>query len=921
MPMSKVYLVDGSGYIFRAYYAIAPLSTKDGFPTNALYGYFRMLAKLLSQAETDHMVMVFDTGEETFRHKLYDEYKANRDECPTDLVQQMPYFRDIARAFGLKVLEQVGYEADDIIGTLATRLSNAKIETVIISGDKDLMQLITDKVKIFDAMKDAWIGRDEVIKKFGVGPEKVVEILSLMGDSSDNIPGLHGAGPKTALQLIEQFGTVENVLNSAQVIRETKGIRNREKIAQTIESNSEIVRLSRKLVEIDCEMPLTFELNGSGQTLSQIPDSELYNVLVRKVPDERALSDLAAKFEFTSLLKVKDFKLKDFKTTPEDNKVVTKDEYVTVYDSNFDSFVKELKQQPHFVFDTETTSLSVFEGELVGIAISWSDEKAFYIPLAHKRVPDGVSQVAKAKFWEALGPIFSDSKIKKSGQNIKFDLEVLHQEGIEVNGIYFDTMIASYLLSPDRRSNSLSNLARDLLGRTMIEYKDVTKDLEDFSYVPIDIATQYSAEDAHIAWILISKLEPLIKEHELEKVFYEIEMPLVPVLARIEERGVHIDSQLLARISKEIEARLVVIKKELYEIAGEEFNINSTQQLSVIMFEKLGIPVKGVKKTKGGKISTNQAVLEMLAPQHRLPELVLQYRGLFKLQNTYVDVLPAMVSKKTGRLHSRFNQTITATGRLSSSDPNLQNIPIRTVEGARIRTAFIPEKGNILITADYSQIELRLLAHLSGDSNMIQTFKEDIDIHARTAREILGLPPLFEVSSDQRRIGKTINFGIVYGMGPFRLGKELGIPMGMAKDYIENYFNNFPKVREYFDKLGNDAREKGFVTTLFGRKRNISDIDTSGRDKDFVIRAAINAPIQGTAADIIKLAMIKIDHKIREMPVTMILQVHDELVFECAENFKDEAASLIRKEMEEVMELSVPLKVDLGMGYNWNETH
>ncbi len=913
--MSKVFLIDGSGYIFRAFYAVAPLSTKDGFPTNALYGFFRMIIKLLAQADSEHMVMVFDTGHPTFRHEMYTEYKANRAECPTELAQQMPYFRDISRAFGLKVIEQPGFEADDVIGTLASRLGRAGIDTVIISGDKDLMQLVSDKVTIYDAMKDAWIGRDQVKAKFGVTPEQVVEVLALMGDSSDNVPGVKGVGPKTATQLIELYGDTDTILSSVQKIRENKSIRGREKLADTIEADPEILRLSKKLVQIDCKMPLNFELNGSGQDLSQIPDSDLYTVVVRNEPNFDALGDLAARFEFASLLK--DFKAagSSKNKTPE-----RKDNYITVFKDNFDQFLTKIKSVGHFVFDTETTSLDLFDSKLVGLAFCWSSEEAYYLPIGHLDCPAGESQVSLDDVVKFLGPVF-DGPALKSGQNMKFDIQVLANNGLSISNVYFDTMVAAYLLSPDRRSHSLSALSRDFLGLSVIEYEDVVGEKANFSYVDIPAATRYSAEDAHMAWLLIDKLHPLLKERALEQVFHDIEMPLVGVLAKLERTGVKIDSVLLAGIAQEFDAQLKDLEAKLYEMAGGEFNINSTQQLSAIMFDKLGIQSKGLKKTKTGKISTNQGVLEQLANAHPFPTLVLRYRSLYKLKSTYVDVLPALVSPITHRLHSRFNQTVTSTGRLSSSDPNLQNIPIRTEEGSRIRAAFIAEPGNLLLTADYSQIELRLLAHLSDDENLIQTFIEDVDIHTRTAREILGLMPGFPVSTEERRIGKTINFGIVYGMGPFRLSKELEIPMSTAKTYIQNYFSQYPKVQKYFDSLEQDMQEKGYVSTLFGRKRNVADIDTTGRDKEFVIRAALNAPLQGTAADIIKLAMLSLDSALKDTGARLILQVHDELVFEVPESKIDSIKELVREKMEHVVQLKVPLKVGIGIGKNWQEAH
>lgn len=917
----KVFLVDGSGYIFRAYFAVSPLSTRAGFPTNALFGFFKMLIKLISQRDSRHIVMVFDTGQKTFRHEMYPEYKANRPECPADLVKQMPYFRDISRALGLRVLEEVGYEADDIIGTLARRLERSGIETVIISGDKDLMQLVDQNVTIWDAMKDQHIDRKGVEEKFGVGPEKVVEILGLMGDSSDNVPGVEGVGPKTAEQLIKLYGSVEEVLNKSAEIGANSAIRNRKKVAEAIELGKETARLSRRLVEINCDVPLKFNADtgaeevGPSVDLSAASDESLLAFLGRKVPESVHLSELVDKFEFHTL--IKDLNLSP--TTRSDEETV---KCHTVYAEQFTEFIGKLSEQTLFAVDTETTSLNFLEAKLVGISFCWDDKEAWYLPLGHQNVPAGKQQIALTQAIAALKPILENEAVKKVGQNLKYDHEVLAQHGIDLSGIISDSMLASYLLNPDQGTHNLTELAQKYLNFRVIEYTEVAANLPDFSFVEIDKASRYSGEDSWLAFELCKKMESLIADSNLDEVLYQIEVPLLSVLSRLERKGVKLDVALLAKISEEFAGRLAEIEQQCYNVAGSKFNLNSPKQLAKVLFEDLQIPTKGLKKTKSG-ISTDSSVLEKLVDVHLLPGLILEYRSLFKLKSTYVDALPQQVSKISGRLHSRFNQAVTGTGRLSSSDPNLQNIPIRTSEGRRIRHAFIAEKGNALIVADYSQIELRLLAHMSADQNLIDAFNSDIDIHSKTARELLGLAPDAPIDDDQRRIGKTINFGIVYGMGPFRLARDLKIPLPVARQYIDNYFARYPGVKAYFDKLTSDVQTRGVVTTLFGRRRVVAEIDTSGRDKEFAVRAALNAPLQGTAADIVKIAMVRIDQRIRKdkLPFELVLQVHDELVFECVDGFQKQAAQIVHQEMESVTKLTVPLKVDIGIGYNWQEAH
>jgi len=914
MPQ-KVYLVDGSGYIFRAYYAVAPLSTADGFPTNALFGYTRMLLKLMQSADSPHVAVVFDAGKETFRNKLYPAYKANREECPDDLRKQMPGFREISSTLGLKVLELPGYEADDLIGTLAKKFENSGFEVVIVSGDKDLMQLVDGKTTIWDTMRDRRFGPKEVKEKMGVPPEQIVELLGLTGDSSDNVPGLKGVGPKTAVQLIEKYGNVATILEQVEAIKSDSSLRNRAKIAAEIESNADLVRLSRKLVEVDTKVPLQILIGkgpreGKLMQVESLSADELYGSIERAEPDPTALEALFNRYEFSSLLK--EFNLK-FSAKESSHK-----NFKIIWAKDFNAWLTQLSAQSNFAFDLETNSLDVLQAQIVGASFCWNDEEAFYVPLHHKQA--ALEQVNFDHFLKSLKPIFENTAIKKVGQNLKFDIGVLASHGIEVKALGFDSMLASYLLNPDKGAHDLSTLAHDYLGHVMKEYEEVTLGLNDFSEVSVEEAAKYAADDANVAWCLRSKLMPLIEEQNLGKVLDQIEMPLVPVLSQMERRGVKLDTEFLAQMSKELELKLAKLKTELYELAGQEFNLNSPKQLSEILFGKLGISTKGLKKTKSG-VSTDQSVLEKIAAQHPLPALILEYRGIFKLKSTYVDALPAQVSQKTGRLHARFNQAVTGTGRLSSSDPNLQNIPIQTEEGRKVRRAFIAEKGKVLISADYSQIELRVLAHMSADANLIRAFKDGTDIHTNTAREILGLSSNDQVTKDDRRIGKTINFGVIYGMGGFRLARELGIPVGVANKYIEDYFARYPGVQELFSKIEKEAETNGFVSTLFGRKRFVSSIDSSGRDQGFVLRAALNAPLQGTAADIVKLAMIKLDGRIRaeKLPLQMLMQIHDELVFECDEGFKEEGCKIVRSEMEGVVDLDVPLKVDCGYGLNWQE--
>lgn len=892
---------------------MAPLNTREGFPTNALFGYVRMLLKLLTAADSNHVAVVFDAGRQTFRTELYKEYKANREECPAELKLQMPFFRELSSALGLQILEKPGFEADDILGTLTRRLASEGIEVVLVSGDKDLMQLVGPHVSIWDTMNDRRFHDAEVKEKFGVPPSQVVEVLGLMGDSSDNVPGLDGVGPKTAAQLVEKFGNVEQIIAAVDAIEADSSIRNRRKIADNIRTNSELLRLCRKLVEIDCAVSLDLIHNGAALSIHQAQPQDLFAALERQAVDGEKLGLLAEKLEFTSLLR-------DLKLTPK--KVHNPNQhYKTILRDSFPAFAEELAQQGAFALDTETSSLNVQDAQLVGASFCWSDEVAYYVPLKHA-VAEGEPQISWQDFATVLGPILANPKQKKYGQNIKYDIEVLAEHGLEVAGAHFDTMLASYLINPDKGSHNLTVLAADFLQRSTIEFDEVLAGRGSFAEVPLLEATQYAAQDAHYVWLLQKILAPQLSEKGLDGVFSQIEMPLVPVLAAMERRGVRLDVPKLDALAEEFGKQLETIEADLFTLAGGKFNSNSPKQLAEILFTKLGLPTKGVRKTKTG-FSTDSDVLERLSPLHPLPAQILRYRTIYKLKSTYIEVLRTQVSNKTKRLHARFNQAVTGTGRLSSSDPNLQNIPIQTAEGRRIRAAFIAEPGCRLISADYSQIELRVLAHLSGDENLISAFAENVDIHAKTAREIMGLASNEQISPEIRRMGKTINFGVIYGMGPYRLSKDLGIPVPEAQRYIDNYFDRYPKVRAYFAELEKTLREKGYVETFYGRKRFGANIDASERDQGFLLRAALNAPLQGTAADLMKLAMIRVDSclKQRGLKAQLIMQIHDEIVVECEQTQLTECIECVKGEMEHVAEFRVPLEVEVGSGFNWEEAH
>ncbi|ACM19768.1 DNA polymerase I [Geotalea daltonii FRC-32] len=886
----KLYLIDGSSYIYRAYYAIRHLSSPKGFPTNALYGFIQMLLKVVKDRKPDHLAVVFDAGKLTFRNEIYPAYKANRSAMPDDLRLQIEPIKEAVRAFRIPVLELPGFEADDIIGTIACDCEKKGMAAVIVTGDKDLMQIVTDSVTLLDTMKDKASGPAEVVERFGVPPERVVDILALAGDSSDNIPGIPGIGEKTAIKLIQEHHSLDQLLENASVVKGKVGERLREFADQA--------RLSRRLATIECNVPVPYS----------------YGDFAASPPDNRLLGDLFREYGFTTLMK----ELTSVAT-------LSSDDYRTILSAgDFSALMDKLGTQSIFAIDLETTSLNPFEAEIVGISFSFSDHQAYYIPVAHHYlgVPD---QLSLAHVLQALRPLLLDPAIKKIGQNIKYDYQVLRRAGIEMEGIWCDTMLASYLLNPNRSSHGLNALAVELLDHKMISYADVAgsgKDQKNFAQVEVEKASIYSCEDADATWLLHKLFLPQIEESGMERLLFELEMPLVKILAEMELYGVKLDLVLLQKLSAGFGSQLAELEREIFQCAGTTFNINSPKQLGEVLFEHLQLPCGKKTKTKTGW-STNVDELERLAAEHEIGRLILQYRSLSKLKSTYTDALPKLVYSESGRIHTSYNQAVTNTGRLSSSEPNLQNIPIRSEEGRSIRHAFIAEEGCLILSADYSQIELRVLAHLSQDRVFCDAFAKDEDIHTRTAAEVFGLFPGM-VTPEMRRQAKTINFGVIYGQGPFSLAKELGVSTKVAKEFIDNYFDRHAGARVFLDGCVREAEAKGHVTTILGRRLPIPDINsTNGNIRSFAQRNAINYPIQGSAADIIKQAMVRVSGRMRRegLKSRLIMQVHDELVFEVPLEEKLTMEKLVCHEMENALTLRVPLKVDVNFGSNWSEAH
>ncbi|MBI4640793.1 MAG: DNA polymerase I [Candidatus Tectomicrobia bacterium] len=886
----RLYLIDGSSYIYRAYYGLQQnLSTSKGLPTNAIFGFVNMFLKILNDENPDYLAIAFDTKAPTLRHEEYQDYKAHRPSMPEDLVVQLPYIKKLIEAFNIPSLEKERYEADDLLGTLSKRAEQDGYEVTIVSGDKDMLQLVSEHTRVIDTMKNKVSGIEEVKERFGVEPGRVTEVMGLMGDTSDNIPGVPGIGEKTAISLIQEFGTIENLLQNLEKVSGTKRREN-------LKEYAEQARMSKRLSTIVTDLPIELQW-------------EEFKV---RSPNNEALIALFGELEFSKFLR-------DLTTQVASDKQL----YHLVLDqAAFQELLQQLKESDGFAIDTETTSQDPIEAEIVGISLSLKPYEAFYIPIGHDY--EGCPTQLDAQFvLEALRPILEDEQIPKYGQNIKYEMIVFSSIGIKVQGYSFDTMIASYLLNPARRTHNLDEIAMEYLNHRMITYKEVVgtgaKEIN-FAQVKVEKACDYSCEDADITLRLTQKLAPMLKEERLEKLFYEIELPLVEVLATMEMNGVKVDVDLLREMSKMLEIQLNQSVEKIYAIAGEEFNINSPKQLQEILFEKLKLPP--IKKTKTG-YSTDVEVLEKLAFQHDLPAEILVFRQISKLKSTYIDALPQLINPKTGRIHTSFNQTVAATGRLSSTNPNLQNIPIRSELGREIRKAFIADPGYTLLSADYSQIELRVLAHIAKDEALTEAFMQGRDIHASTASRLLGIS-IDQVTPDQRRIAKTVTFGIVYGISDFGLSTRADMSRGEAKEMIDTFFARFPRVNEYIETTLKEAREKGYVYTFMGRRRPVPELRTSRSGYlQAAEREAINTPIQGSAADIIKKAMIEIDREMkqRRLRSKMILQVHDELMFEVAEDEVEAMKELVKEKMEGAAQLSVPLVVDMGVGPTWSEAH
>ena len=888
----RLYLVDGSSYIYRAYFAIRHLSNSKGEATNAIYGFTTMLMTLLREEQPDHIAVVFDSKGPTFRKDLYPDYKANRADMPADLVPQIPIIKEMVKAFRMPALELPGFEADDIIATLARRFATQGLAVTVVTGDKDLMQIVDSQICLLDTMKGKVSGPDDVIARFGVPPEQVLEVLGLAGDSSDNIPGVPGIGEKTASALIREFGSIDNLLANIDAV---KGKKRQENLREFAEQ----ARLSRRLAALVEDLEIDVDLDN----------------LTLEEPDADALYELFKKLEFNKLLT-------DLAALQQPAAMVDGDYRTVTTETDLDMMINELKAAGTFAFDTETTSLTAVQADLVGLSFAIRAGAGWYVPVGHRYlgVPD---QLPPALVVEKLKPLLENPDDKKIGQNIKYDALVLRRAGIELTGICTDTMILSYLTHPEAKSHGLDALALSHLNYRTVPYSEVAgsgKKQICFSEVEVDKATRYAVEDADITWRIADKLLPELTSAAIRKLYEDVEMPLVDVLTRMEWTGIRIDAGFLGMLSAEMGERLNALEKQIHDLAGGAFNINSPKQLGEVLFERLGL-ARG-KKTKSGW-STNVEVLQGLAEQHEIAARILDYRSVSKLKSTYTDALPRLLNPATGRLHTSFNQAVTATGRLSSSDPNLQNIPIRTHEGRRIREAFVPQDGWVLLSADYSQVELRVLAHMADVAALKESFAAGEDIHRRTAAEIFNVFPEM-VTDEMRRQAKTINFGVLYGMGAFSLAKDLGISRPQAQEFIDQYFERYPGVLKFLEEKKAQARECRYVTTLLGRRCAIPEINSSnGAIRSYAERNAINYPIQGSAADIIKVAMVNIDRRLREeeLQARMLLQVHDELVFEVPESERKYVTELICREMEEAVPLDLPLKVELGSGRNWAEAH
>lgn len=895
MSQHPLYLIDGSSYIFRAYYGVrADLSTSDGFPTNAVYGFVNMLLKFLREYEPRYLGMVFDSKGEVFRNEIYPEYKANRDEAPESLQLQFPKIFELVRAFSIPMLAMEGYEADDIIGTIATAQGTSKV--VLVTGDKDFCQLVSENVTLVDTMRERVTGVQEVRQKYGIEPGQMIDFFALVGDKVDNIPGVAGVGEKTASALISEYGDLDGVYGNLEKLRPS--------VAQRLIKHKDDAYLSRELVTIKTDVEVGTGIEGfryggyAAEDLQKIFSELEFGKLLDEIGASR---------------------------TPGESEAVRYDSYETVFDEiSLGRVISMVEEAGELSIDLETDSKLPMNARIVGFSLCPVPGRAFYVPVGHSGIMEAEKQMKLDVALSMLKPIFESEDISKIGQNIKYEMLVLRNHGVRLRGIYFDTMLAAHLLDASRGSYKLDELSRMELGHRMISYDDVTgkgKSKKNFAEVDIETATRYSCEDSDVTLILSRKFLEALKQEELWDLYRENVLGLLPVLCDMEFTGVSVNTAILEEMSEEFEKDLGSIEAEIYEKTEREFNINSTKQLSEVLFEKLRLPAR--KKTAKGAFSTDSEVLRNLSTIHEVPRLILRHRFLSKLKSTYIDQLPRLINPATGRIHTSFNPAGTSTGRLSSSDPNLQNIPIKTGDGKRIRKSFVAKNDYVVLSADYSQIELRLLAHFSGDPTLLEALRADKDVHVATACEIFNAGEN-RITSEMRNLAKTINFGIIYGISAFGLSKQLGTTVSVSRNYINRYFDRYSEVKTYMQSSVEEARSRGYTETLVGRRRPIPELVSGNRvERSRGEREAINTPIQGSAADIINLAMIRIFRRFEEggFRSKMILQVHDELLFEVHETELEELRIHIKNDMENAWELKVPLRVEMRAAENWAEAH
>ncbi|EGQ7818203.1 DNA polymerase I [Vibrio parahaemolyticus] len=926
IPENPLILIDGSSYLYRAFHAYPGTMSNGEIPTNAVYGVVNMLRSMMRQFASERIAVVFDAKGKTFRDEMYSEYKANRPPMPDDLRCQIEPLHNVIRAMGLPLICVPGVEADDVIGTLAYQASQQGMPVLISTGDKDMAQLVDDNITLINTMTNVVMDREGVVEKFGIPPELIIDYLALMGDKVDNIPGVPGVGDKTATALLQGIGGLTKLYENLDDIA-ALGFRGSKTMAKKLVDNKDNAMLSYELATIKLDV----ELEETPESLLKAEPNKdelikLYGQLTFKSWLNELLEGGSGTVEAVELAGSAQASSSSHAEMETSAVTIDRSQYETILDeASFNAWLEKLKAAELFAFDTETDSLDYMVANLVGLSFAIDEGIAAYVPVAHDYL-DAPEQLDRDWVLEQLKPILEDDAQAKVGQNLKYDASVLARYGIEMKGIKYDTMLASYVYNSVGGKHDMDSLALRFLQHSCISFEQIAgkgKNQLTFNQIELEQASPYAAEDADVTLRLHNRLFANIEQDEkLKSVYEEIEMPLVPVLSRIERTGVLIDDMKLSAQSVEIAARLEELEQKAYEIAEQEFNMNSPKQLQAILFEKMGLPV--VKKTPSGTPSTNEEVLQELALDYPLPKLILEYRGLAKLKSTYTDKLPKMINPSTGRVHTSYHQAVTATGRLSSTDPNLQNIPIRNEEGRRIRQAFVAPAGYKILAVDYSQIELRIMAHLSGDQALLDAFRDGKDIHAATAAEIMGAS-IDQVSSEQRRRAKAVNFGLIYGMSAFGLAKQLGIPRGEAQAYMDKYFERYPGVMQYMEDTRSAAADKGYVETIFGRRLHLPEIKSrNGMRRKAAERAAINAPMQGTAADIIKKAMLLVDQWIQEEGngrVKLLMQVHDELVFEVEESSLSEIESKVQKLMESAAELKVPLVAEAGHGDNWDQAH